>query len=144
MKIISQKGMTLVEVLISILLLSIVLAGGISFYSNSTSVMTTAMNKKIAMEMATQAMEQMRDAGYSALPNCVTSPTLCGAWLPNPATAVTFNNGNFSFSAQQQRRVADIDGTSPNSNKKVEIQVCWPTCGSATSKAINLATYMAP
>ena len=137
MKITSPKGMTLAEVLISILILSIALVGGMCFYFNSTNVMTMAMNKKIAMEMATQAMEQIKDAGYSNLPNPAT-----GNW--ETATSVTFSNGSSSFTTQKQRRVTDTEGASPNINKKVEIQVCWPTCGNATSKTINVATYMAP
>ena len=63
----TDKGFTLVESLISILLLAIVLVGGMGFYFYSTDVMTIAMQKKMAMEMAMQAMEQMKDLGYSCL-----------------------------------------------------------------------------
>ena len=133
MKIISHNGMTLAEVLISFLLLSIVLVGGMGFYFNSTDVMTMAMHKKIAMEMATQAMEQIKNGGYGSLPNPAS-----GNW--ETASTVTFGN----FSAQKQRRVTDVEGTSPNINKRVEIQFNWSEPGRQTSQLVSLATYIAP
>ena len=146
MKVTLNKGLTLAEALISLLFLSIVLVGGIGFYFNSSDVMTMKMHKKMAMATAIQGMEQMRDSGYSCLSypapeGCPpTSPT--GTW--EPATSVTFSNGSFSFTTQKQRRVTDVEGISPNINKRVEIQVSWTEPGKLTPGVINLATYMAP
>ena len=133
MDIAPKKGFTLTEVLISLLLLSIVLIGGMGFYFNSTDVMTTAMHKKIAMEIATQAMEQIKDAGYVSLPIPAT-----GNW--ETATTVTFGD----FKVQKQRRVTDELPGGATANKKVEIQVSWPESGKQTTSVINLVTYMAP
>ena len=141
-----SDGFTLIECLISIILLVIVLAGGMKFYFNASDIMTMAMHKKIAMEMATQAMEQMKDSGYTCLSyptpgGCPTTAPL-GTW--ETATPVTFNNGNFSFTAQKQRRITNVEGASPNINKKVEVQFSWSESGKSTPNVINLATNMAP
>ena len=102
-----------------------------AFYFNSTEVMTLAMHKKMAMEMATQALEQSKSLGYG---NPVLADT-AGAWTP--LTSVVFG----SFSAQPQRRVTD---NNPSANvKKIEIQVPWTESGKASQLQINLATYLA-
>ena len=132
MKKINQNGFTLIEVLISILLLAIILTGGISFYTNSTEAMTLAMHKKIVTEMAVQEMELMKDALYTSLPNPATGCTT--------ATAVTFGD----FSVQKQRCVTDEPGGGATPNKKVEMKFVWIETGKQTSREIDLATYMAP
>ena len=142
----SQGGFTLAEALISILLLAIVLAGGTGFYFNSTDVMTMAMHKKIAMEMANQAMEQIKDGGYTGA--SVNPATITWAPSSNPFNVIEWSNGSFDFKVQEQRRVTDIGSPA---NKQVEVRVCWPVtdpsvnvCESPTSQKINLATYIAP
>ena len=103
--------------------------GGIGFYTNSTAAMTLAMHKKMAMEMATQAMEQMKDAGYVSLSDYAVRT--CEA-----ASTVTFGD----FSALKQRCLTG----GANANKTVEIQINWTEPGKQTSRVVNLATYMAP
>ena len=129
MKLKENQGLTLIECLISILLLAIVLAGGMSFYFNSTAVMTLVMHKKTAMEMVTQAMEQIKNDGYLGLPLSGVVDT----------SMVTFGD----FSVQKQRQVTDESGPVPK-NKKVEIQVRWFESGNPTARTIGLVTYMAP
>ena len=128
----NKKAFTLIEVLVSLLLLAITLAGGITLYFNASTIMGLAMHKKIVTEMANQTMEQVKQAGYGSLPNPAT-----GVW--SPAFPVNFND----FKAEAQRRVTDV----PSSTlKEVEVKVCWPDCGAGTTdkKIITLATYMAP
>ena len=104
------------------------------------------MRKKMALEMATQAMEQTRALGYGCLSN--PSPAGCPATSPSgiweSVSTVTYSFLTQSFSAQQRRRVTDETSSVANKNKKVEIEVCWPTCGVTTSTTIGLATYIAP
>ena len=142
----NKKAFTLVEVLISILLLSIILAGGMGFYFNSTDVMTRAMHKKIAMEMANQAMEQIKNGGYTGA--LVDPATITWAPSSDPFNVIEWSNGSFNFKVQEQHRVTDIGSPA---NKQVEVRVCWPVtdpsvnvCESPTSQKINLATYIAP
>ena len=126
----NEKGISLVEVLISVLLLTIILAAGQNFYFNASAIMAQAMHKKIAMEMANQQMETNRVNGYASLPNPAT-----GNW-ENPV-AVSFAD----FTANARRRVTDL-GTPPQ--KKVEIEVKWLESGKQDQRVINLATYVSP
>ena len=134
----NKKAFTLIEVLVCILLLAIILAGGISLYFNGTKIMTLAMHKKIAMEVVNQAMEQVRKDGYTNLSysNSVNNNIrTCGSSSP-----VTFGD----FSVQKQQCLTNIEGNSPNKNKEIEIIVNWSETGSSESKIIALATYISP
>ena len=123
----NNQGFGLIETLISILLLSIIMIGGMSFYFNSSSAMTMAMHKKIAMEMANQALEKIKADGYAAIP-------------PPGTSTVTFGD----FSVQKQLSVTNIEGTLPNINKRVEIQMSWTESIRTTASTLTLATYMSP
>jgi prepilin-type N-terminal cleavage/methylation domain-containing protein len=132
MKKLSQNnGFTLGEALISLVILGIILSGGMGFYFNSGEVMIKAMDKKIAIEMANQVFEQMKDAGYVGLPPSSST------W--EAVSAVTFGD----FSGETRRRITDVEVSSPNT-KKVELQVCWPACGVAGAKTLDFVTYVAP
>lgn len=131
----TNRGFTLIESLISLLLLSIILAGGLSFYFNSDEIMSLAMHKKIAMEMANQSMEKIKKDGYANL----LPPTI--GFVSGPfGSAMTFGD----FTAQTQQRVTHVEGISPNINKMIEVKVSWTEAGKQTSREILLATYMAP
>src|SRR3989338_7782830 len=64
----NNRGFGLIETLISILLLSIVLVGGMSFYFNGDEFMALTTHKNIAAEIASSHIESLRRNGYSALP----------------------------------------------------------------------------
>ena len=146
MKLNFSKGFTLIETLISILLLSIVLASGAGFYTNSTRVMMLATNKRIALEMGIQAMEQIKNSGYAVLPNCTTNPSQCGVWVDVPLTGWVTSNTFPSIPTppSRQRRITDEASSGTNANKKIEIKISWVETGNATPREISLVTYMAP
>ena len=132
----TNKGFTLIETIISILLLTIVLAASIRFYFNSTDIMAKAMRKKVAMEMAGEAMEQIKIAGYY-------TPSLSTVgWVDVPLTGWdTSNIFPTTFSLHREKQITnDTGGASPN--KKVEIQVRWFEPGNPTEIKLSLATYL--
>ncbi len=126
------KGYTLVEVLVSIVLLTMVLAGSIGFYCHPQEVMALNMHKKIAMELGTQQIEQMRVDGYASLPNPAS-----GSW----ETAQNIYFGSSDFIVQKQRRVTDQSGA--GSLKLVEMKFTWAEPGKQNQE-IDLATFIAP
>ncbi len=128
-----QNAFTLLEVLISILLLAIILTAGLSIYTNASAIMTKAMHKKIAMEMANEQMELIKNDGYLNLPN--PAP---GTW-ENPSS-ITFGD----FTAAWRRRITDVEGTSPNIKKQIELEVSWTEADAQNPTTIGLATYMVP
>jgi type II secretory pathway pseudopilin PulG len=128
----SYQGFTILETLVSIIILTVFLSGGIAIYTNATAIMTVATHKKIAMEMANQFLEQLKKAGYS---NALLTDT-AGGWTPaSPGTIITFGD----FSANLQRRITN---TGSPSNKTVEVRVTWTEAGKQTSE-LTLATYIA-
>jgi len=126
----NTRGFTLIESLISIILLSICLAGGIAFYFNASEIMTLAIHKKIAVEIANQAVEKYKEMGYSDL------PPANGVWTAD--SAVTFGD----FSVQTRRKIADVVN-GPPATKQVEFEVTWTEAGKTQARTINLFTYIA-
>jgi prepilin-type N-terminal cleavage/methylation domain-containing protein len=124
------KGLTLIECVISILILSVMLIGGLMLYNNANAIMSLAMQKKMALEMGIQEMEAIKSAGYVSLP----SPTT-GNWVNLPDK--TFNQ----FTAQIRKRITDVS-IAPVM-KKVELEVSW-TRTNSDPKTITLETLMSP
>ena len=125
----NKHGFTLIESLVSIILLSICLTGGIAFYFNASEIMALTIHKKIAMEMANQAVEKYKEMGYADLP-----PNSAN-WVPE--AAITFGD----FTAQARRRIKDVVGDPPNT-KKIEFEVRWTQSGKIQPRTINLITYI--
>ena len=134
MKKINHKGFGLIETLISLLLLSIVLIAGMSFYFNGDEFMGLAMHKKMAQEIANSKMEDWKRAGYGS--------------LPAAGTPVVDNITVGGLSATQTTTVTDQDnppgGTNPD-YKEVKVRVNWTEAGKLTApQQIELTTFMAP
>ncbi len=126
----SEQGFTILETIISIIILAIVLSGGIAIYTNATTIMTIAMHKKIAMEMANQVIEKLKEAGY----NDALLADTGGSWTPaDPGTTITFGD----FSVNMQRRITNVGAPA---NKTVEVRVRWLEAGRQQNSEITLAT----
>jgi prepilin-type N-terminal cleavage/methylation domain-containing protein len=133
----SRQGFTMIETLISILILLVMMTAGTAFYYNSSRIMAMTMRKKKALEMATQAIENAKDTGYSGL-------TALGIWQDIPLSGWdTTDIFPQSPAPQRQRRVTN-DTVAGAVFKKVEVSVVWQEPGSSSSGSIFLATYLAP
>jgi len=121
----NTKGLTLIECVISILILAVTITGGLMLYSNANVIMSTAMHKKIALEMAVQEMEEIKDTEYTKLSS--------GPW----------ENKTFGlFTAQIRKTITDVSAP-PNAMKKVQLEVSW-TEDKSDPKIIKLETLMSP
>ncbi len=124
----NTRGLTLIECVISILILSVTITGGLMLYSNANVIMSKAMHKKIALEMAVQEMEEIKNAGY--------------AGLPGPSTGPWVNKTFGLFTAQMRKTITDASAP-PNAMKKVQLEVSW-TEDKSDPKIIKLETLMSP
>ena len=123
-------GLTLIECVISILILSVTLAGSLNLYFNATSIMSVAMHKKVALEIAIQELEKVKDAGYAALPNPAS-----GKW--ENLSDRTFD----LFTAHLRKKVTDA--SAPPVMKKVELEVSWVE-DKHDPRTIKLQTLLSP
>ena len=125
----TQQGFTLIEVIISIVILAILLAGGMSLYHYSSDFMAVAMHKKIAHEIAANELETRKINGYGSLAIGTTV-------LTNVTLGTTY---------ARTLTVAPYPSGAPDS-KEVNISVNWTEGGtySPHNLGIDLTTYIAP
>ncbi len=60
-----KQGSTLIEVLVSMVIIAVAALGGIALYHNSAELKTIALHKKMASESANSQMEEFRAMAYS-------------------------------------------------------------------------------
>lgn len=131
-----KRGFTLVECLISLLLVIIVLVGGAGFYFYASQILRGSTHRRIAAEIADSKTEEIKNAGYSSLPN----PAPGGLWQ-GPIN-VTIGG----LTGQENIYVYDIDDDEDTITdyKQVKVKVNWPEPGKSTGQEISLDTYLAP
>jgi len=116
MRILSTKrGFTLIESLISLILLSIVLTGGMQFYFNSQKLVSLASHKRLALHIANARLEEMRKNGYGALPNPAPGPGV--------VTTTTITVGGLTASRVETVVDVDANGDSVTDYKSVDVEV---------------------
>jgi prepilin-type N-terminal cleavage/methylation domain-containing protein len=132
----SKKGLTIIECLLSIIILAIMLTAGMAFYFNAQAAMRWSEHKRIALEMAGAELENIKNNGYSSLPNPAPAGNL---WQGPLAIAV----GNLS--GQKYIYVFDIDVNADNITdyKQVRVVVSWQDAGKSISQSASLNTYIA-
>ena len=130
----NNKGFTLIETLISILLLAIVLAGGLSLYFNGNEMVTLSTHKKMALEIANSKMEDLKAGGYVNLPSA-------GA-----ATTTSIQVG--SLNALQSVTVTNMDEAGVGGAvdyKQVDVNIDWSEGGKfKAGQQVKLSTYLSP
>ena len=151
----NKKAFTLIECLISILILAILLAGGMSFYFNSNSFMSLAMHKKIALELATEKMEDCKRVDCLTSATCANSLESKDNW-PGPGESISVGGLNAT------RWVDVCDPADPNAKlfsnpsfpcfnnaetgyKVAGIIVRWTEAGkdpNTSFKDVDLVTYI--
>jgi Tfp pilus assembly protein FimT len=129
----NEKGLTIAECLISMMLLAILLAAGMAFYFNAEQGFRWSVHKRIAVEMASAELESIKNSGYASLPEPAPAGNL---WRGGVAVAV----GNLS--GQKDIYVYDIDADGGGTDyKQVRIVVSWHD---PASRSVSLDTYIAP
>jgi prepilin-type N-terminal cleavage/methylation domain-containing protein len=112
-----RHGMTLMEVIISILLVGLVLAGLATALTWSLSTIRASRESAAALQAAQQEIEKMRNSPFS---------TVATHSFPVPALGV---NGSV---------VAQVEGTNMS---RVSVNVSWVS-GSQRNMHVSLVTYM--
>lgn len=134
-----KKGLTIIECLLSILLLAIMLTAGMAFYFNAQASMRGSIHKRIAVEMASAQLENIKNSGYLNLPDYCPEPD--GCVIPNRNVAIG------ALVGLSNTVVKDVDepGTPVGTDyKRVTIQISWQDPGKSSSSAVSLDTYIAP
>jgi len=131
MKLKPNNGFTLIETLISVILLAITLAGGMALYFNADELLSLVVHKKMATQMAITKMESLRSDGFDNLPpqGSVVDSSISVGGLKN---------------AQQTVTITDIVDSGNILYKKVKVEVSWNEAGGNFPKTVELTTHIAP
>ena len=132
-----KKALTIIECLLSIIILAVMFAAGMAFYFNAHASMRWSVHKRIALEMAGAELENIKNNGYAALPN----PAPAGNLWQGPL-AVAIDN----ISGQKNIYVYDIDanGDGATDYKQVRVVINWQDAGKKSTQSTRLDTYIAP
>jgi len=106
MRLISQKGVTLVEMLLAAVILSFAVCGILALYVNCFGLVSISKNTSIAANTSQGLMEEIRNT-------------------PFPQIVDNYNNVNFTVNTMPSNRgVVYVDDTDPEL-LRVTISVCW-------------------
>jgi prepilin-type N-terminal cleavage/methylation domain-containing protein len=132
-----KPGFTIIECLISLLLLVIIMIGGMAFYTYASQYTRAALHKRAALEIANTRMEAMRNSGYSSLPD---PAPVSGLWQ-GPLNISVAN-----IAGQENIYVYDVDENidGVTDYKKVSVEIKWQQAGNTSWQTIKLETYIAP
>jgi len=134
----SKKGISIIECLISLIILAILLTAGMSFYFLSQGSIRGSIRKKIALSYANSALERVKNEGYALLPN--PAPVWTNHPLyPTPSVNIGDVTGGRDISVIDR----DYDGGGAD-YKEVRVTITWIEPGKTSSDTITLATFMAP
>lgn len=126
------KGFTIIESVISTLLLTIALLGGMAFYFYSNQHLQTSFHRRIATEIANSQMEEIKKNGYHNLyPVNQANPDHCQS-----PTQINIRD----LSGNQTTCFHYID---PNCTQ-VSVEIDWQDPGKTSQQSIRLATYITP
>lgn len=133
MNIKNQKGFTLIEILISLLLLAITLVAGIQLFINADKIMTLATHKKIATEVANNKMEEIKTWEYDN----VTSLSLQGADGQSVMGGLTLNK---NYEVIERDILNGVVGDGINDYKQVTLNLTWDEFWTNDQKKLTLRT----
>lgn len=140
-----KQGYTLVEAVVSVVMISVATLGTISYYNSAHKIDYLSMHKRVAAEIANSKMEVIKNNKYAA--------------LPNPAANLVWENANVNtgtppayfsyFGTKPVTRMVTvndiIDGsTGTTAYKEVKVKVTWTETNEATAKNVELSTYISP
>ena len=115
-----KKGLTIIECLIALLLLTITLVGGMAFYFYSSELLGYATHTRIALSIANASLEELKKDINASLPTSVAI-------------------GDLPPEAQPPPTIEDVPG---RPYKHVQIQITWHEPSRDGQQNIILDTYM--
>lgn len=124
-----SAGFTIIEALLSMIILAIVITAGASIFFYAQRIQTVAEHKKIATEIATAEMEDLRSRGQSFF--------TWGAGAPPIITPITISG--FIYQINVSYSDASDSGTP---YKRVVVSVTWTDANSVSARTITFITYL--
>ncbi|MBN2119964.1 MAG: prepilin-type N-terminal cleavage/methylation domain-containing protein [Candidatus Omnitrophica bacterium] len=126
-----KEAFSLIECLISFLLLSIVMVGGMAFFSYPYESVTLSVHRRAAAEIAHAKMEEIKNDGFESLPEPL--PPSPGLWQG----PLIINLGDLT--AWQKIYVRSLSGTNA---KNVQITIDWTDPASGNPEQFALDTLI--
>ena len=135
----NKKAFTLIESLVSVIILSICMAGGIHLYNYADNMTSLAIHKKVANEVINSSMEDLKSSDYF---------TITGT---NNNTFVTTIINVGGLSATESINVVPVDDAgmpvAPGSEsfKEITISFVWSEADDVTDdqRSHQIVTYIA-
>ncbi len=118
----NQKGMSLVEVLASLALISIIAVTAIKISAQGLAFNAQAGKKSVAVNLAQDKIEEIKIQPWDTMSSVHT-----------PKTLVILNNQEFKYTAK-------IEDVEPDKLRRVTVQVIWRT---SVERDVYLSTLIA-
>jgi len=115
----SEKGISLIEVMLAISILVIIVLGGASLFAYSAGQISESKHSRVAVQLANQKLERLRADNNISIE------------IPNGETIESIPLGDVSY--EQTTATEDL-----GSYKKVEVTVRWTQMGK--QRNVNMAT----
>ena len=123
-----NSGFTLVELLVSLLLLTIVFIGAMAFYFFSNENIQASFHRRLAAEIASSQMERI-ESTLASVPETEEEEL----------SIETINIRHLS--GRQETYIEDISGT--GTLAQVTVEVIWDEPGKSQEQSLTLVTYIA-
>ena len=148
----SADGFTVIETLISILLLAITLVGSLSIYFNADRVTTFVGHKKMAAEIVNSRMEELRRLDYDLYFGNMSATYALDASNESDSAGQNFNDtptsppltiGDLEVTARTINVTNVPLGSSPT-HKKVTGNVSWTEANQAQPREFEITSFITP
>jgi len=127
-----KNGSSLIEILVSMLIMTITILGGMALYFNASELQKMAIHKKMATEIANSKMEELRTM------NCVAIAALNNNWTD-------LQIGGLLLAGANNKGIKVAPSVDKGNYCEVEVQVKWNEVGQINRDFdINLVSYVAP
>lgn len=134
-----QNGSTLIEILVSMLIVMITVLGGLALYFNASELQKMAVHKKMATELANTKMEKLRAM------NCTTIGLLDHAWNDLQVGGLLISGVDKGIKVLPPVFIDLEEPIGVIDYCEVVVQIKWNEVGQINRDFdINLATFVAP
>jgi len=131
-RICKSDGSTLIEILVSMIIMTITVLGGMALYFNASELQKMAMHKKMATELANSQMEKLRTM------SCAAISALDHNWTD-------LQIGGLLLAGADGKGIKVEPPVDQGNYCEVEIKIKWNEVGQINRDFdINLATFVAP
>ncbi len=148
-----RAGLTLVEVLVGILLLSIIAVGTAAYLYHARATMETVNRRKAATQLAAARLEQLRATPYDLFAIAMGAPSFDWRYLSNRADRVwavygsdpgeVLRVGSTDYPLTTRVRYRDRNGAGTTFDYlEFDVEVSYRP--GVASSAVNVRSYFAP